>query len=498
MTFVSRIGIVGWLLFACATGGSGLAPDVGIRATAPGRRSFVKLQPCEVPGIVGGGRCGTYDVYENRSTRTGRKIGLNVVVIPALSASPAPDPVFWLEGGPGGAATQAIGPVSQQYLRGLRSDRDLVFVDQRGTGKSNPLKCDDIGETPANLDGYFGTLFPVNLIRACREKLEAVADLTLYTTSIAMDDLDDVRNALGYHRINVAGASYGTLSAQVYMRQYPDRVRSAFLIGVVTPGFRLPLPFARAAQNALDLLFADCAVDPDCRSAFPNVRNEFDAVLARFDRGPLQVRMLDPANQQWRTVTLERESYVEHLRALLYSTTGARFVPLVVHRAFLEDFLPFQTMASRYNLGGPATARGLYFSATCSESAPFISEAEIVAETRGTFLGDRRVRAHLAACNEWPRGNVPRSFIDPIRTAIPVVMFSGEADGSTPPWIAAAAVRLLPNGRQITASHTGHQIDGPCTWDLMQAFIRSPSVQQLDASCVEKIRRPPFATEMPR
>jgi len=456
------------------------------------------LQACDIPGVAGGGRCGSYDVYENRAAGTGRKLNLHIVVIPALGGSPAPDPVFWLEGGPGGAATQAVGPVSQQYLRGLRSDRDLVFVDQRGTGKSNPLKCDDIGETPANLDGYFGRLFPPSLIRACREQLERVADLTQYTTSIAMDDLDDVRGALGYERVNLAGASYGTLAALAYLRQHPDRVRSAFLVGVVSPEFRLPLPFARAAENALDRVFADCAADEACRSTFPNVPSEFHAVLARFDHGPLQVAMIDPVTQQSRPVTLERESYVEHLRALLYSTTGARVVPFIVHRAFQGDFLPFQTMATRYNLGGPSTSRGLYFSVTCSEAAPFITEADITRETSGTFLGDRRVRAHLAACQEWVRGSVPRNFTDPIQSRIPIVLFSGEADGSTPPWIAEAAIKFLPNGRQIVAPHTGHQIDGPCTWDLMAAFIKNPSAQQLDAACVDKARRPPFATELPR
>lgn len=455
------------------------------------------LHACDAAGISGA-QCGTLDVYENRSTRSGRKIGLNVVVIPALGASHSPDPVFWFEGGPGGAATQAVGPVSQQYFKGLREDRDLVFVDQRGTGQSNPLKCDDIGERPVNLDRYFGPLFPIETIRACRQALEPTADLTQYTTSIAADDLDDVRSALGYERINLAGASYGTIIAQAYMRQHPDRVRSAFLIGVATTGFRLPLPFAKASQNALEQLFVDCSADRVCRDAFPNVQTEFDAVLARFDRGPLAVTMTDPANQQPRTVQLERESYVERLRAMMYSTGGARYVPFVVHRAFLNDFAPFQAIATRFNLGGPNTARGMYFSVTCAESAPFISEAEIVLETRGTFLGDRRVRAHLAACEEWPKGKVDRAFLDPIRSDAPVVMFAGDADGSTPPWFAEAAVKFLPNGRVIRAPHTGHQIDGPCTWNLMQAFVRNPSADELDASCVASAHRPPFATDLPK
>jgi pimeloyl-ACP methyl ester carboxylesterase len=473
--------------------------SLSLTATAYGQAQTaggVHLQPCNVSEVPEQARCGTFSVYEDRSARAGRKIGLNIVVIPARHPTPATEPVFWLEGGPGGAATQAAGPVSQNYLRALRNNHDLVFVDERGTGKSNPLKCDDIGENPANFDAYFGKLFPPQMIRACREKLEKTADLKLYTTAIAMDDVEDVRNALGYKRINLAGASYGTLAAQVYMAKYPDRVRSAFLVGIVTPGFKLPLPFARAAQNALDLLFRDCAADRKCHEAFSNLREEFYAVLSRFDRGALNVKIIDPATKRGRFVTLERESYVENLRALLYSTPGARFVPFVVHRAFLNDFIPFGTIAVSFNLGGPSTARGLYFSVTCAEAIPFITEQEIVAETRGTFLGDRRVRAHIAACAEWARGDVPENFTDPIKSEIPVIMFSGEADGSTPPWITEEAVKFFANGRQIIAPHTGHQIDGPCTWDLMQAFLKTPSIRQLDCSCIEKAKRPRFATSL--
>jgi len=186
--------------------GLGLTLLAYVRPQAIEQVGGVDLQPCDVPGIAGGAKCGTYNVYENRSTKTGRKLGLSIVVAPALNATP-PDPVFWLEGGPGGSATEAAGIVSHKYLPDLRNDRDLVFVDQRGTGKSNPLRCDDIGESPANLDAYFGKLFSPDLMRACQEKLEKTADLKLYTTPIAMDDLDDVRSALGYKEINLAGIS---------------------------------------------------------------------------------------------------------------------------------------------------------------------------------------------------------------------------------------------------------------------------------------------------
>ena len=484
-----------WLLAACIVA-SGWSASSARQAQTLDRLGSVRLQACEGAG-VSDARCGTFEVFENRSANAGRKIVLHIVVVPHQGPTALPDPVFWFEGGPGGAATQAVGPVSQQYLRGLRRDRDLVFVDQRGTGASHPLHCRDIGEDPSKPDVYYGKLFPPSSIAACRRQLETLADLTQYTTSIAMDDLDDVRRALGYERINLAGASYGTTAALVYMRQYPDRVRSAFLVGVATPGFKLPLPFARAAQNAWEQLLADCVIDQACRGAYPRLREEFDAVLAKFDRGPVQIRITDPVTGQPRSVRLEREKYVEHLRLLLYSTTSASFVPLVVHRAALDDFAPFTAMATRFNIGA-GLARGMYFSVTCAEDAPFITEAQIVAETRGTFLGDRRVRAHLAACREWPRGKAPDNFIDQVRGQTPVIMFSGQADGATPPWIAAEAIASLPRGRQITAPHTGHQMNAPCLWTLMQTFIGTASAASVDASCVNQFTRPPFATDVPR
>jgi pimeloyl-ACP methyl ester carboxylesterase len=414
-----------------------------------------------------------------------------------VDSSPAPDPVFWLEGGPGGGASREAAAASQQWLPELHKDHDLVFVDQRGTGESNGLACGDIGDDPANLDGYFGKLFPPKLIGACREKLKRTANLKLYTTSIAADDLEDIRGALGYRQINLVGVSYGTLAAQVYMRKYPYRIRSAFLLGLVNPGFRLPLPFARAAQNALDLLFRDCSADSICHQAFPEIAAEFYEVLAQFNHGPLKVKVIDSKNRQERVVLLERENYVEHLRAMLYSTTTARFLPLVVHQAFLGNFVPFGVQATETNIGGPSLDRGLYFSVTCAEDIPFITESEISNDTRGTFLGDQRTRAHIAACKEWPRAEVSREFIEPLKTNIPILVFSGEADGAAPPWIAQSAVKFWPNGRQVEIPRSGHQLEGACEVGIIQKFIRDASARELNTSCVDRTDRPPFATELP-
>ena len=484
------IGAIGAIAFAVPCAGApsqttGLKPPQPVAAA---------LGSCTAAGAIA--RCGTLNVYENRTAKVGRKIALNMVVVSAAKAKHAADPVFWLDGGPGAAATRASAAVRFGFFARLHQDHDLVFVDQRGTGGSNPLEC-DVGDDPAKPDLFFGKLLPVSLVKACRTRLDSVADLKMYTTPIAMDDLDDVRAALGYDKIDIVAASYGTIAAQVYMRQHPDHVRAAFLTGVATPGLKQPLPFARAAQAALDSLYVDCAADASCHIAFPNLKTEFDAVLARFNRGPVAMNIIDSVTGRRRTVALQRESYVERLRLMLYTTNAARYVPLIVHRAFAGDWAPFVAYAKRSN-PGLGLARGMYFTVTCSEGVPFITESELEQQSRGTFVGEARVRAHQAACAAWPRGDVPSHFTDYVKTAIPVLMFSGAVDGSTPPWLGEGAVRELRNGRQVMARYVGHQTDSPCAWGILERFIATASVANIDVSCVEKIRRPPFVTELPR
>jgi pimeloyl-ACP methyl ester carboxylesterase len=459
------------------------------------RALHVDLKTCSLPNVDGEARCGAYQVYEDRVHHSGRKISLNIAVLFALNPNHQPDPVFWLHGGPGAAATDIVGAAKGGFLNELRKDHDLVFVDQRGTGKSNPLRC-DIGDDPTNLQSYFGKLFPSEVVRACREKLQAIADLSLYTTSIAMDDLDEVRQALGYGKVDIVAASYGTIAAQAYMRQYPTSIRAVFLVGVATPGVKQPLLFARGAQHALDLLYVDCAADTECDKAFPNLKSEFGAVLARFDRGSVTVDMLNLSTHARESVKLERENFVERIRLLLYTTTFARFVPLVIHKAYEGDFLPFESMAVVYNPGSQL-ARGMYFTVTCSEGIPFITEQETVAEAKGTFVGETRVRSHMEACKQWVRGNVPQSFIDPVKSSIPVLMISGEVDGSSPAWFGAQAVKYLTNGSQVNIRYYGHQIDDPCVIRIEDEFIERGSFKGIDTSCTRQIRRPPFATSIP-
>ena len=487
-------------LGAVVIGGACLAAVVferPVRAVqaSPNEGSRLSLEPCKLPGFAGEARCGTYEVFEDRAAKSGRTIKLKIIVLKALSKAPAPDAIFALHGGPGAAATDLVNLAQYGILYRSRQDHDLVFIDQRGTGGSNGLMC-DVGDNPKDLATFFGEILPRDRVRACREKLQSIADLRLYTTPIAMDDLDEVRAALGYEKIDLLGLSYGTFAALIYIRRHPDHVRSAFLGGVATPNIKQPLLFPRSAQHAMDLLFTDCAADDLCHNAFPDLQKEFASVLGRFDHGPVVMELIDPVTNAKQQVRVFRSSFVEHLRLAMYGTGTQRFVPLIIHRAFANDYLPFEEAALRLNPGAGA-ARGMYFTVTCSEGVPFITDHDVVEETRGTFVGPDRVTLHRAACQEWPKGDIPSNYTDPVKSNLPVLMISGEVDGSSPPWFAESAVKFLPNGRLLKIRYLGHQINDFCLSDIFQNFVTAGSAKDLDTSCTEKIRRPPFATEMP-
>ncbi len=477
---------------------TGSAIATGLPPLKPPVPAPVKLEPCDIAGLEGKARCGTYEVFENRQTRTGRKIPLTIVILPATGPNRLSDPFIFLNGGPGESSTEPAPWLAREFSR-LRQQRDILLVDQRGTGGSHPLNCEMF--LPADdLQSYLGEFFPLEDVRRCRAKLEQDADLGLYTTSIGMDDLDDVRAALGYDRLNLYGGSYGTRAALVYLRQHPDHVRSVLLEGVVPTNDRMPLPFPRGAERALTGVLAECAAEAACNAAFPNIGQEEKSVFARLSRAPVTVSVLHPDTARPASVSLSRDLAAEAIRYMLYSSGNAREVPAVLHQAAQGDFTPLAELALFGRQRVVATgSTGMYLSVTCAEDLPWILPGEGERAAEGTFLGDYRLRQQRAACALWPRGRIPEGYLDPVQATAPVLLLSGMWDPTTPPSNAEAVAKHLPNSLQVVIPHGAHNSDGleglDCVKNLQIAFVESGSVKGLDTRCVERIRRPPFRTE---
>jgi pimeloyl-ACP methyl ester carboxylesterase len=237
------------------------------------------------------------------------------------------------------------------------------------------------------------------------------------------------------------------------------------LEGVAPVNTKLPLQFAKGAQEALDRVFEDCAADGACRSAFPNPKKEFAEVLSRFKNGAISFEITNLYTGQKELVRMLRGNFVVRLLSLLYSPGSAARIPFLIHRAFQNDYEPFAVAAIRADAAG-SISRGMYLTVTCSESIPFITERDIEQATKGTFLGDYRTRSHIAGCKGWPRASISPKFLEPVRSDVPVLMISGTIDPATPYWLGQSAVEHLPNGRQLLVNNTGHAFGHPCLQDI--------------------------------
>jgi len=454
---------------------------------------LAKLKRCRLEGIDEELLCGKLTVFENRETRTGRKIDLNIVVLPAFDQKTKAEPLFDLAGGPGAASTDAAGFYASEG-REVRHRRDVVLVDQRGTGKSNPLSVSR-EKTP---EYYLSEMYPVDYVQNLRASLEQRADLTQYTTSIAMDDLDDVRAWLGYDRINLFGTSYGTRAALVYLRQHPDRVRTVTLMGVAPTYLKMPMYHAQAAARAMDLLLRQCEQDAHCHQTFPQIREDWANVLAQLERAPARVEYSPPDKSAAVKLEIQGGVFAEKIRTWMYGRDQASRIPLIIHHAAQVDWAPFLREAISPSIPD-FIADGMYLSVTCAEDVPFIDQEEAAKLNAGNPFGNYRVFQQTRACGMWPRGKIPDNFRDPVSSNVPVLIFSGNMDPVTPPQRGEEVAKNLPNSRHVVIPQAGHGVDGltdlGCVERLILEFMETGDGKNLDVSCVERMAPPPFATE---
>ncbi len=467
----------------------GAAPVTRLKPVTIGR---VPFQPCRTEDGNIEGLCAKYEVYENRQARTGRKIAINIMVLPALTDKPAPDPFVPLGGGPGQSAVETF--PNAGYVNTVRQQRSIVLIDQRGAGHSNLLQCQLKDFNSAQ--SMVGDFFDLAKLRACRAELQKRADLTQYTTSIAADDLDEVRDALGYDKINVFGGSYGTRLGLVYLRRHEEHVRTLTLEGVAPPQYKIPLPFSRTIQKSIEHLIDACALDNSCKQSFPDLASEFRTIVDRLEKSPAQFNLRNPEAGKTQQITLSRGMFLANLRPVLYNPVFAGQFPSMVHHAFKNDWAGYGAAVLNVNARlERILARGMWFSILCAEDVPNITETEVKNETEGTLLGDFQVRLYQKACQEWPKGNIPKDYFAPIHSDVPVLLISGVLDPATPPEMAEQTAHDLAHSRLIAIQEGTHGTGSPCIDGLIANFVEQGSVEHLDASCTNEIHLPPFATK---
>jgi pimeloyl-ACP methyl ester carboxylesterase len=426
-------------------------------------------------------------VAENPDRPKGRRLAIAVAIVPASEGPALADPIVPLMGGPGEDAISAAALFAEQ-LASLRRDRDLLLVDQRGTGRSSALRCDlHSAEDPA---ASLHDLFPPAAVKQCERQLRKRADLTQYTYAHFARDLEFVRKALGYGSLNLFAGSYGTRAAQVYLRTYPNSVRTAYLGSVVPIDVVTPLTMAKTAQRALEGAFDACAADSACRATFPNLRDEFAQILERLDSGDVHVTVPGRTG----TMVMRAGRVIEWFRSLLYRPGSSARLPWLIHQAHEGNWNPIvEGIRSQADEIDSAISLGLFFSITCAEDIAFLHEKDIAVESRGTSLGDYRVRQQQIACEQWPAASLPAEYRLPVHSAVPALFVSGDMDGGSPLWFTDHTAKGFSNRVEVVLGGRGHTEWSECLGRLYEQFVRKGATYGGGSNC-EAIPRPPFKT----
>lgn len=481
--FALLLGLSSLVLSGCAN------PD------AAQNRSGPELTECRLEGFGGFSKvkalCGEFDVPLDYAHPEGPTVTLFIAKVPALARSAEASAFTVIAGGPGQASTEAYASLREAFER-VRRERDIVLVDQRGTGKSNLQQCDT--EDMDNLDPTsYDPAAVREIARLCLEKLGE--DVRYYTTSAAVKDLDRVRELLGYEQLDLYGVSYGTRVAQHYARRFPERTRTVVLDGVVPVDLPLGPDIAPDAQRALERILDRCIDQPECYLAFGDIRRKFSELLESTRNTPIELTLNDPISGEQVESTFGYGELLLSVRLMSYSPDSAALLPFMIDQALAGNYQPLaaQALLTSENLSD-MLAMGMHNSVVCTEDVPFYDVDSIDrAELDAAYMGDLAYQGLVETCRIWPSGPIDDDFKQPFASSAPVLVLSGEVDPVTPPENGDLAAAYLGHARALSLPGQGHgQIQLGCMPRLLAEFVRSADYELLDPECLDVQQPAPF------
>jgi pimeloyl-ACP methyl ester carboxylesterase len=437
---------------------------------------------CHLPGYDQTLRCMTVAVPLDYRQPERAKLALHVTLAPALRESAKSDPLFVLAGGPGQAGSDIL-PLLDTAFRKLRETRDIVFIDQRGTGLSGKLDCDSTQTLEE-------TSIPEQekIVATCMYALGK--PFAFYNTDNSARDLEQIRITLGYRQINIWGSSYGTRLAQAYARRFPAALRAMILDAVAAPD-QIIFAWGRDAQASLDAVFRHCAEDDGCSAAFPLLRQQFSALLEHVNSGSVKLDFFHPRTARRIQMQLAPDRFLQTVRVALYSPDSASRLPFLIDSADKGNWSPFLAQmysAGDFSLDGPAI--GLMLSVTCAEDIPRLTPIIVADEEHNSFLGGQEVKLLPTWCRYVNVPAVP--YVKPSIIDAPVLLLSGALDPVTPPYRAESAARSIAHAQHFTVANAGHGVSqSGCAPRLLREFLDHPE-QALAAQCLKDIPRSGF------
>jgi pimeloyl-ACP methyl ester carboxylesterase len=448
------------------------------------------LDNCHLGEIRSQVKCGKLEVPENYQQPDGDKIAINFAVLPAIDDSEYKAPLMFLAGGPGQAAVELATGLNHVF-REVRKTRDIILVDQRGTGESSALSCDF--EAVDNVYSSLPDALEPQEVKECVAQFKG--DVTQYNSENAIRDFDAIRAALGHEKLNIYGGSYGTRAGLVFMRMFPESLESVVLDSVGP--IEVPIGmFGQSGARSFELLLENCKNSESCHKAFPNLAEEFQAVKARLAKDVAIIDILHPRLGTPTKLVIDDTKFTGNLRFQLYGMEGRSMVPLVIHQAFLGNYQPLIGLMARTE-DEQLVYTGLLFNIVCNEDIPRVSEADKAADANNNFDGKDSHSAWDMVCPFFPEYRPSEDFYQSVTADIPTLILSGNLDPVTPPSNGEYSAKSLPNSHHIIVENASHTVAmSTCASDIINEFLTSKTPKALDESCLKDIPQETFMTSV--
>ena len=454
--------------------------------------SELSFKPCRLTDTSSSSflyaECSVWHQPLDHEIPSGRTIRLFVTKIPSTAVEPPEHALTLINGGPGGSSIDLLVSLAP-ILRQISQHMDIIVLDQRGTGRSTPLDCENMS-TDIHTD-------TIDIARETKKCLDSLPFSPVnFTTSVAVRDLENLRVAMGYEAWNIYGISYGTRVALHYLKKYDASVRSLTLDGVLPPSISMGSNVAIKSHSALQTLFQNCSLDEDCKNAFPNLSEDFGALSEYLKENDIELRLRHPITNGSTTKPVSFSDLALTVRLSLYSPEMSSLLPLKIHMALKEkDYTSIATSALAFEaalLDG--LSYGMHNAVMCTEDIPFNeTDATSNSKREETYLGNEFLSSMQSVCSVWPAGKIDDDFKNPVISKIPTLILSGENDPITPPAYGELLVSGLSNSVHLVGQYQGHGIlSRGCFTRVFRKFLSTASVSNLESTCIKHLPRMPF------
>ena len=455
-------------------------------------KGILDIGNCHLDGIRSQMTCGTLLVPENYKKPEDKNISINFAVLPAIDDSQPKEPLMFLAGGPGQAAVELAAHIISGFAE-IRKTRDIILIDQRGTGLSQPMLCDE--NDTKQLYSVVPEDYAEKDVIDCIEQFKESHELSQYNSENAVRDFDAVREILGYKQVHLYGASYGTRAALVYMRLFPESIKSVVLDSVGPIEVPIGL-FGASSSRSFNLLLEHCLNDESCNKAYPNLREEFDAVLDRLSKNTVSLTINHPRLGTKTEFNLSHLKFFNSIFKQLYSMETRSLVPLIIHQAFLENYQPLIGLIST-NDGNMNMYVGLTFNIVCNEDIPRITQSMLDKDSDNNFGRGSTHDVYQSACKVWPKYKVESAFYQPVVANIPTLILSGDLDPVTPPSNGDKSASTLPNSHHVISKNSAHIVASTsCGVGIVNEFLGHLNPKGIDSSCLAELPSESFMTSL--